>query len=102
AARVWPVLSAVHDVGRRPPSLVRALLRLRRDQLHLLRAALAPELAAVGRADASGFPLPRQGLQPHDRPPPSAGHPSARDPPAAAGRRAVAPPRGAESRADPA
>ena len=39
ADRLRPLLPAARDVGRGPAALVRALLRLRRGQLHLLRAA---------------------------------------------------------------
>src|SRR5262249_37290619 len=48
ARRLRPVLPAALDVGRGPAPLVCALLRLRRDQLHVLRLALSAERPPVG------------------------------------------------------
>ena len=51
----------LHDGGG-PPLVVRAVLRLRRGQLDLLRPARRAKRAAVDPADSAGLPVQRQGL----------------------------------------
>src|SRR5439155_4907051 len=70
------LLPAEVDDGRGATPVLRGCLRRGRGEQLLLRHSGYPEHGAVGRADAAGLPVPRQGVLAADGPSPAAGDPA--------------------------